>query len=178
MSELAGVEEGAAGGMRLAELDAPDGLRVGLGSSALFLSDVTSGGATPMLEKTLAFTEARNRVLAENIANISTPGYRTKQLDTRAFQAALREASERRARSGGAFEMAATREAAQDETGRLVVTPSEEPPENLLFQDGTNARIERQMAQLAENTLMHRTASDLLQQRYGTIAKAIRGRST
>jgi len=142
----------------------------------VFLSDVTNSGAIPVLEKTLAFTEARNRVLAENIANITTPGYRAKQLDVGSFQAALAEASEKRARNGGEFEMPATAEVRDDETGHMVVTPSEEPVENLLFQDGTNARIERQMAQLAENTLMHRTASDLLQAKYESVAKAIRGR--
>jgi flagellar basal-body rod protein FlgB len=129
-----------------------------------------------MLEKTLAFTEARNRVLSENIANITTPGYRARQLDVGAFQAALAAASEKRVRNGGEFEMPATTEVRQDGAGHMVVTPSEEPVENLLFQDGTNARIERQMAHLAENTMMHRTASDLLQAKYEGVAKAIRGR--
>ena len=130
----------------------------------MFLTEITGGGAFPMLEKTLAFTEARNHMLADNIANILTPGYRTKQLDVSSFQSALREAAESQAERGGEFQVRATHEFSVDQTtGRLRVKPSERPVENLLFQDGTNARIERQMALLAENTMMNQAAAELLQ---------------
>ncbi len=142
----------------------------------MFVSDIMSGGATPMLEKTLAFTEARNRVLATNIANITTPGYRTKQLDVSAFQATLKEASARRAEQGGEFELPDTAQCCTDSAGLLRVTPSETPADNLLFQDGTNARIERQMAMLAENTMMNQACAELLKGRFDGLTKAIRGR--
>ncbi len=142
----------------------------------MFLSDVTSGGAFPMLEKVLSFTESRNRMLAENVANLTTPGYRTRQLDVSAFQAALREASDRRSPSDKAFRMDATAECRLDEAGFLNVTPSRGPVENLLFQDGTNARIERQMAMLAENAMMNQFAAETLKGYFEGTAKAIRGR--
>jgi flagellar basal-body rod protein FlgB len=144
----------------------------------VFLSDVTSGTPISMLEKTLSFTGSRNRMLAENIANILTPGYRTKQLDVSAFQKALGDAAKKRAEGGGSFQMESTRQLGLDEAGMLKVTPSEAPPENLLFQDGTNARIERQMSMLAENTIMTQASTSLLQQYYRTISEAIRGRMT
>ncbi len=142
----------------------------------MFLQSVTSGGAFPMLEKTIAFTEARNRVLAENIANITTPGYRAKRLDIGKFQAALKEATDRRAEGRGAFSLEATDEFRANASGHLETTPSREPVENLLFHDGTNARIERQMADLAENTMMHQAATELLKNYYNGMRKAIRGR--
>jgi len=142
----------------------------------VFVSEVTQGGRVPLLEKTLAFAEARNRVLAINIANITTPGYRAKQLDAAAFQAALREAAQKRRSDGGRFELPSTKEFREDAQGLLAVTPSEEPPENLLFQDGTNARIERQMAQLAENTMTNQAAAELLKVSFNELEKAIRGR--
>ncbi len=142
----------------------------------MFLSDVTSGGAFPMLEKVLSFTESRNRMLAENVANLTTPGYRTRQLDVSAFQAALREASDRRSPSDKSFRMGATEEFRLDDSGFLNVTPSREPAENLLFQDGTNARIERQMAMLAENAMMNQFAAETLKGYFEGTAKAIRGR--
>ncbi|MCC9657500.1 flagellar basal body rod protein FlgB [Rhodopirellula halodulae] len=43
------------------------------------------------LEQTLAFTERRHELLAGNIANISTPDYRSRDLDQNAFQTALAE---------------------------------------------------------------------------------------
>ncbi len=142
----------------------------------MFLSDVTSGGAFPMLEKTLAFSQARNNVLAENIANVTTPGYRAKQLDVGSFQAALKEASEKRDANDGRFELSNTSEVRTNELGHLQVSPSHEPVENLLFHDGTNARVEHLMSDLAENTMMYQASAELLKGYYDGIGKAIRGR--
>jgi flagellar basal-body rod protein FlgB len=137
---------------------------------------LTNGGPIPLLEKTLAFVEARQRMLATNIANITTPGYRTKQLDENAFQNALAEAAKNRDETGGAFELSSTREFRVDEQGLLEVAPSETPAENILFQDGTNASIERQMAQLAENAMLNQVSAELLKGYFDGLSKAIRGR--
>jgi len=141
----------------------------------MFLSDATSCGPFPVLEKMLAFTEARNKVLAENIANITTPGYQSKQLDVKSFQQALRTATEQRG-AGGKFELEATEQYRVDDDGFLRVKPGVEPAENLLFHDGTNARIEREMSNLAENAMMHQAATELLKAYYDRIEKAISGR--
>lgn len=142
----------------------------------MFLTNVTSGGAFPMLEKTLAFSQARNNMLAENIANVTTPGYRAKQLNVGSFQSALRKASDARDAKGGAFELKGTGEVRTDELGHLQVTPSYEPVQNLLFHDGTNSRIERLMSDLAENTMTYQASAELLKGYYDGIGKAIRGR--
>lgn len=142
----------------------------------MFLADVVNRGNIPLLEKVVAFTEARHKVIAENVANIDTPGYRTKHLDPVKFQEALGKALSRRKEDpSGALELPSTREFHTDASGYLVATPSEEPPENILFHDGTNVRIERQMSMLAENTLMHQVMTDLLQDRYSSLKKAIKG---
>ena len=49
-------------------------------------------GAVPVLEKAMAFHEQRNVLLARNIANASTPGYRCVDLDEGEFQRLLKEA--------------------------------------------------------------------------------------
>jgi flagellar basal-body rod protein FlgB len=142
----------------------------------MLLTDVVNRETLPVLEKALAYTEARHRMLAENIANVDTPGYRTKHLDTRGFQDALQEALARRKEDpSGAFRLAGAKEFTQDRYGHLAVTPSEEPPENVLFHDGTNARLERQMAMLAENGMMHQVLVELMKGRFTALQKAIRG---
>lgn len=141
----------------------------------MLMNDVLSGGVTPLLEKTLAFTGARHKMLATNIANITTPGYRAQQLDVKSFQAALREAADKR--GTGDLKISSGREFSVSSQGLLEVTPSEEPPENLLFQDGTNARIEKQMSMLAENTMVNQAAAELLKIEFGYLDKAIRGRA-
>ena len=48
----------------------------------------------PALEQVVNFGQARHNVLAGNIANIDTPGYRARDLSTAMFQTRLREALE------------------------------------------------------------------------------------
>lgn len=143
----------------------------------MVFADLLNRGTVPVLEKALTYTEARHRMIVENIANADTPGYRTKQLDAAAFQEALGNAlARRREDPSGALRIPKGAEFGDDARGSLVVTPSEEPVENILFHDGTNGRIERQMAMLSENALMHRTLSELLRNRFDSLMSAIRGR--
>ena len=143
----------------------------------MFLNEVSDQSPVPALVKTLAFQESRLRMIAENIANAQTPGYRTKQLDVAAFQASLREALERSRREpAGDFVLRDTKEVRTDGEGNLRVTPTEEPVENLLFHDGTNLSIERQMSDLAQAGLWNELATKLLQTQYDRLRTSIRGR--
>ena len=141
-----------------------------------FITGITQRGCLPLVEAMVAFTEARHGVIAENIANIDTPGYRTKQLDPAAFQAELRRAASSRKSPTDELRLCDSRPQKRNSTARLTVTPELEPPENLTFQDGTNASIERQMAMLAENATAHQTSVELLRSGYGALMTAIRGR--
>ncbi len=143
----------------------------------MFLQSVVSTPSIQMMDKMLAFTEARHQVLAENIANVDTPGYATRHLDPAAFQNALREAlDESKASPEKGFALPSSRQFSVDEQGRLEVDPTVEPAGNLLFHDRTNIRIEEQMADLAENAMMHQLTSEMLRSRYEGLTKAIRGR--
>lgn len=142
----------------------------------MFLASLTDRGATPALVKVLAFNEARLGVIAENIANISTPGYRAKQLDPRAFQGALKRALE--ARGGDwhkPFVVEDNRQVKTARNGFLEVTPSDRPIDNILFHDGTNISIEREMVDLAETGMAHELAATLLRNSFDGMRKAIRG---
>ncbi len=142
----------------------------------MFLSSITDRGAMPALEKTLAYNEARLEMIAENVANIATPGYRAKQLDTHAFQRSLREAFDARRRDPNTpFKVEAGDEVHTERSGHLQVTPSRRPVQNILFHDGTNLAIERQMADLAETGMMHQTATTLLRGSFDRLRAAIRG---
>jgi flagellar basal-body rod protein FlgB len=131
----------------------------------------------PALGHALTFGEARLRVIAENVANIGTGGYRAKQLDKGGFQAAMREALDRRGQNvSQPLEIRDTGEVSTDRQGRLVVKPSLRPAENVLFHDGTNMSIESQMSELAETQMMHRSAALLMRNRVDGLRKAIAGR--
>ena len=152
------------------------GARLCMDKAKMFLSEITNRGNIPVLEKLMAFAEARQRMLAENIANIDMPGYKTKQLDPAVFQAAMRRAiDERSTHPGAPLELPATDQFHEDEMGHLVVTPVTEPAQNILFHDRTNARIETLMAQVAENVMTYNLASQLLKNSFDGLKTAIRG---
>lgn len=142
----------------------------------MFLSSVTDRGAVPALVTTLVYNQARLKMIAENVANIHTPGYRTKQLNTQAFRQALREALDARGDDPSRpLVVNAGDEVQTDRQGRLRVRPTEKPAENVLFHDGTNISIERQMTDLAETGVTHELATTLLRDRFEGLRKAIRG---
>lgn len=142
----------------------------------MFLSSLTDGGAIPALEKSLAFNHARLAMIAENVANVHTPGYRAKQLDVKAFQGALREALDaHRSNPSKPFTVRSGSEVNTDRFGQLQVTPSLEPVQNVLFHDGTNLSMEQQMADLAETGMANEITTRLLRGRYNGLRSAIRG---
>ncbi len=142
----------------------------------MFISNLTDRGATPALVKTLAFNEARLGVIAENIANSNTPGYKAKRLDAAAFQRSLRRALDNRGSDPNKpFVIDTGREVRTDPQGFLRVTPTEQPVESILFHDGTNMSLERQMAELAETSMAHDLATAMLDGRFNGLRKAIRG---
>lgn len=133
-------------------------------------------GAVPVVERMAIFAEARQRVLAENAANVDTPGYRAKQVDTRAFQEALRRAAQSRKSDADPLVVKDTRDVHVDAAGRMRLTPTIEPAEDAMRHDGTNVRIERLMADVAENAYLHQVSTDLLRGKLGQLMTAIRGR--
>lgn len=56
------------------------------------LSSLFQSSTIPVLEQVVNFTEARHGVLAGNIANVDTPGYRSRDLSPALFQERLKEA--------------------------------------------------------------------------------------
>jgi len=141
------------------------------------LERLIGSGTTAALEQMAALTEARQKLLAENIANVDTPGYRRKRLDLSEFQEALAEALERH-RQGGPMPLATTSQVQRDERGRMILRPAVEPAENVTFHDGSNSRIERDMTEMSKNLLLHQVAVELLRRQYQMLEMAIRGRST
>ena len=144
----------------------------------MFISSLTERGATPGLVHLWSFTMARHQVISENVANWGTPNYKAKQLDARAFQKALGQAfKERRGDASKPLDLPSTKQFSLDEHGHLQVNPARTPSENVLFHDGSNMSIERQMAQLAENGMLAETVTTLLRGKYEGLRKAISGRT-
>lgn len=141
------------------------------------IAELTTSGSLPALEKLVQFTEARQRVLAHNVANISTPYYRPMDLDIQGFRRQLQKAvDDRRARrvtGDGEMALEPTGQVREREDGRLEVTP--EPMDaNVMFHDRNNRHLEKQMQAVAENLLTHQAAVQLLRNQFTMMRNAIR----
>jgi len=123
-----------------------------------------TSGSMPALEKLVDFTGRRHRHLANNIANLSTPGYQPTDLSVDDFQAKLGKAIDaRRTRNGGP-------------RGELDMK-SLEPTnlhDNIMFHDRNNRSLEHTMQALAENTMAHNAALDLMRNQFSMLESTIR----
>jgi len=142
----------------------------------MYLENLTNRGATPALINTLSFAESRHRMLAENVANINTPGYKSKSLDVKGFQRALRAAlDEKGGDADKPFVLPSHDQFRTSRFGGLTVTPTTEVAGNLLHHDGTNGSIDQLMADLADNAMVYQAANEILKGYFGGMRKAIRG---
>lgn len=129
------------------------------------------------LELTAKFAGERQRVIASNIANLSTPNYVQLDLSPAEFQRVLRDAVEKR-RAGQTSELKLTgsREVAQDPRVRgsegVRFTPTA-PSGNILMHDRNDRDVERLMQANVENVGVFRVAVDLLKSRYDVLKAAI-----
>jgi flagellar basal-body rod protein FlgB len=143
----------------------------------MWIERLTNSPVTHAIELTARFAEQRHRILAENVANIDTPDYHTKQLDPELFRASLGKALERARASGEKrLELRGDAQTSTTPDGGLTVKPAVEPAPNILFHDGRNAHLEKLMAGVQENALTYSLATRLLGKRFDSLLTAIRGR--
>lgn len=123
--------------------------------------------AMPVLGKSLDAGTLRNKAIAANLANVTTPGYQRIEV---AFEEALRQALK-----------------SKDEAppGHFPVAPDLSHVEPVAYrsQDMTrpselnNVDIDMEMAKLAENQIAYNLAVRFVQDTRGSIESAIKGRT-
>jgi flagellar basal-body rod protein FlgB len=142
-----------------------------------WLGGIFDRGALATARQVAAFTEARQAVLADNMANIDTAGYKVRDLPVAEFQQALGRAIERSRQGGGsALRLEASRHIRVGPDGGVRFEPVERRDANLLFHDGGNRSIEQEMSDMVKNTLMHRVAVEVLRTQANMLEAAIRGK--
>jgi flagellar basal-body rod protein FlgB len=134
-----------------------------------------NGGTMPLLERMVQFTSRRHQLLAHNIANLSTPDFQPADVSPQSFQQALADAVDQRRRSGPKAELKMT-DTREMTFGRDTTTLHPQPlNQNVLFHDRNNRSLEHQMKALAENTMAHNAALELLAGKFTSLETAIRG---
>jgi flagellar basal-body rod protein FlgB len=132
------------------------------------LPNIFSSTNIPALAEVLNFAEARHGVLVGNLANINTPGYRTRDLSVETFQQRLQEAMETSRKSGEPVS-----------PGVMQADPGDpmrdvrESLTNILYHDDTNIDMEKQVAEITKNQFMHSLALTVMNDQFQLLQTAI-----
>lgn len=121
----------------------------------------------PILEQVLSFSEARHHVLAGNIANGDTPGYRVRDLSVDVFQQRLKEAIA--AREKGPHYASWTDVGRVDDEMKHV----REAIKSIDYLDGSNVGIEQQVAEVAKNQFLHNLTVSIMTSQFRLLQTAI-----
>jgi flagellar basal-body rod protein FlgB len=111
-----------------------------------------------ILERALAGSSRRNQAIANNIANVNTPGFKRSDLD---FAGALRTAIE----SGDST----------PELRALALEPETDSSTSLRA-DGNNVDIDAEMANLSENSVTYQALEAIVKARFHMLQIALGGR--
>ena len=131
------------------------------------IPNIFSATTVPVLTEVVGFAQARQNVLAGNIANYGTPGYQVRDLSVGNFQERLRDAIEWRDK---------TKESLSP--GVLHPTDSKmkrvrETLKEVLYHDGTDVSLENQANEIAKNQLLQNLAITIMTSQFRVLQTAI-----
>lgn len=155
--------------------------------------NLTNSDGIPALERMVQFTAQRHRLILDNVANLSTPGFRPRDVSPEAFQAQLAQAIDQRRAGRGESSPAALGVDLPANSSAIAALPLQSTSEvevapdgltlhpepmndNILFHDGNDRSVERVMQSLVENFMAFRASAQLLRSRLEIINTAIRER--
>lgn len=129
------------------------------------LSGVFQNTTIPVLEEMVHFAQARHEVLAGNIANLDTPGYRTADLSPEVFQSRLREAIADRE----APPSTGVKEIGRGDPIRRV----RESMRTILRHDENEVGMEQQVMAMTKNQTTHNVAIALMNSQFRLLEAAV-----
>ena len=127
-----------------------------------------------MLEKSLNLRSLQHRVLASNIANMDTPNYKAVELE-------VKQEMNRNQSTATGLQLKRTQPAhlpIHHYSSHNVKFKVAKPPEFSLRGDGNTVDLDRTMGKMAKNTLLYRTATQLISNKFSGLKKAIKGGSS
>jgi flagellar basal-body rod protein FlgB len=143
------------------------------------LSSIFRSSTIPVLEQVVNFTEARHGVLAGNVANLDTPGYKTRDLSPAQFQEKLKEAIEVRqqpiapydSRSFGLSE--AKTDERREATELAAFGKVKDSMKSILRHDGDDVSMEQQINEIVKNQQQHNLAINIMSAQFRLLKAAI-----
>jgi flagellar basal-body rod protein FlgB len=151
-----------------------------IGMEIAMLSSLFQSTTIPVLEQVVNFTEARHGVLAGNIANLDTPGYRTRDLSPALFQERLKEAIEARQQpptsryESNTYSLsAAPAPSHRREHEMHSFRKVEDSMKSILRHDDGDVSMERQINAIVKNQQQHNLAVNIISAQFRLLRAAI-----
>src|SRR5262245_33778306 len=126
------------------------------------LSSMFQSSTIPVLEQVLKFTEARHGVLAGNIANVDTPGYKTRDLSPELFQERLKEAIETQHNPTQPHDSQSTYDTSRPDKPMDAFKKVEASLKGILRHDEVDVSMEEQVNEIVKNQQEHNLAVNIM----------------
>ncbi len=128
-------------------------------------------GTISTLQKTLNIGSLRHKVLTSNIANIDTPNYK-------AFEVVMKDTLKKKGNLSDTLELVRTQPrhlSGRRSSSADVKIKASAPPPFSLRADGNTVDLDRTMGKLAENTILYRTAAQMIRKKFQGLKNVIQG---
>jgi flagellar basal-body rod protein FlgB len=144
------------------------------------LSSLFQSSSLPVLEQVVNFTEARHGVLAGNIANLDTPGYKTRDLSPEMFQQQLKEAIDAKNQPvsptslGDVADLTPGETAVQHQAHTVAAFDKvKDSMKSILRHDGDDVSVEQQVNEMMKNQQQHNLAINIMSAQFRLLRAAI-----
>lgn len=121
--------------------------------------DITSEKSTEILNKMINFSALKQKVIANNIANVNTPGYQRLEVN---FDRKLEEAIK-------------TNESINDIKVQVDVT-KDKSSNTIRRKDGNSVDIDREVSELMQNSLSYNVYLEIMAKKFKIMKQAMRSR--
>jgi flagellar basal-body rod protein FlgB len=132
------------------------------------LANLFNSTSIPALGEVLNFAQARHTVLTGNIANVNTPGYHLRDLSQTEFQERLKEAIAQSQQINRPLSSSVAYSQPGDPMRQVRASL-----ENIVYHDDTNIDLEKQVAEMTKNHLLHNFALTVMTDQFQLLQTAI-----
>lgn len=132
------------------------------------LPDIFNGTTIPVLQEVLSFSQARHAVLAGNVANADTPGYRVRDLSVETFQERLKEAITVQNSRNQPISPGMSQTESHDAMRNV-----RESTKSIQFLDGSDVGVEQQVTEVAKNQYLHNLTVAIMKSQFRVLQTAI-----
>ncbi|MDP6466806.1 MAG: flagellar basal body rod protein FlgB [Pirellulaceae bacterium] len=129
---------------------------------------ILKSSTIPILQQVISFAQDRHEVLAGNVANLDTPGYRVRDLSIESFQQRLKDAIAARNQRNEPLSPGMTASRRGD-----ALSDVSDSMRTILFHDDSDVGMEQQVLQMSKNQFMHNLAISLMNTQFQMLQTAI-----